>query len=282
MARPVIGITGPNRGGISAWFCAAWAIRLAGGRPVRITPSRGGPSRSLDGLVIGGGADVAPERYGFVPEPREAPHLKEELGGRTFRSQLRSIAGYLLSPLIYVARRIFSTKRPEADAERDILEVKLLSEAERAGAPVLGICRGAQLMNVHRGGTLHQGLESFYVESPNPWTVFPRKTVNVEPGTRLAALLGRTRCRVNSLHRQAVDQIGADLAVAACEPNGVVQAVELPGHRFYLGVQWHPEYLPQRPEQRQLFRELVRAAAECAIARGQRPARSPLGLARDR
>lgn len=280
MTRPCIGITGPDRGGYPAWFCASWAVRAMGGRPVRITPSRGLPRKRLHGLVIGGGADVEPTLYAPEAEPEEAPHLSEELHGKPAGSKLRTIAGYVLSPVLYVARRLFSAKRSGVDRGRDALETELLTRAEREGAAVLGICRGAQLMNVQRGGTLHRGLDSFYVESPNPWTMFPTKPVNIAPGSRLETLLGTGSCRVNSLHKQAVDRIGDRLVVTASEPNGVVQAVELPDHHFYVGVQWHPEYMPQRPEQRRLFRELV-AAARALQRRGGGPvpvSASPLRL----
>jgi putative glutamine amidotransferase len=259
MARPRIFICGPDRGGYAAWFFASWAVRFSGGAPLRVTPRRGVPSYPVDGLVLGGGADVHPSRYA----PHEhAPSLSGELAGRTARSKLRTLIGYALAPLVYLLRRILSTPRRGLDPARDELEAQLLAEAFQSGTPVLGICRGAQLMNVQLGGTLHRGLEPFYVEQPNPWTVLPRKRVRITTGSRLAEILGSTTARVNSLHRQAVDRVGGELRVVASEPNGVVQALEHPGERFFIGVQWHPEYLPQRPEQRRLFRQLVRAAAE--------------------
>lgn len=146
------------------------------------------------------------------------------------------------------------------DPARDELEQALLRDAERRGLPVLGICRGAQLMNVLAGGTLHRDLANFYREEPQPWTVLPRKRVEVEAGSRLAEVLGVSRPLVNSLHRQAVNDLGADLRVCARESNGVIQAIEHPERRFWLGVQWHPEFLPQETEQRRLFTKLVEAA----------------------
>jgi putative glutamine amidotransferase len=140
------------------------------------------------------------------------------------------------------------------------MEWQLLEHAHRHDLPVLGICRGAQLMNVFVGGTLHQDLQSFYVEAANPWTVLPRKRISVEPETHLALWLECATCSVNSLHRQAVDVLGPGLVVSAREPTGVIQAIEAPDRVFFIGVQWHPEYLPQRREQRRLFRQLVSAA----------------------
>lgn len=254
--RPFIGITGPDRGGFPAWFFARRAVRRAGGKPVRITPSRGMPDRPLDGLIVGGGADIEPARY----QPGAAPSVRDEMRGRSARSKLRVLASYLLAPLIYAFRWLFSVKRAYVDRSRDELELELLARAMASGAAILGICRGAQLLNVHLGGNLHRDLHDFYVEEANPWTVFPRKRVDIEAGSRLAAALGRTSCTVNSLHRQAVDEVGGGLRISAQEPNGVVQGVELPERPFVLGVQWHPEYLPQRPEQRRLFECLVEAA----------------------
>ncbi len=266
MYRPVIAVTGPDRGGYPAWWFTRRAIRRAGGRAVRVTPRRGPPAH-FDGLILGGGADVSPGQYGA----ELAPHARDV---RPSRSRLRLVADYLLAPLIYFLRRLFGLSRTamtRPDPARDQLELGLLAGAEAAGLPVLGICRGAQLLAVHDGGTLHQDLASFYVERPKRWTVFPAHPVELSAGSHLAAILGTTRCWVNSLHRQAVDDVGARLVVAAVDEAGVVQAVEHPDRRFWIGVQWHPEYLPQVEEQRRLLAALV-AAAQPALAAGSAPA----------
>ncbi|HMJ12886.1 MAG TPA: gamma-glutamyl-gamma-aminobutyrate hydrolase family protein [Polyangiaceae bacterium] len=262
MSRPLIGVSGPDRGGYPAWFFASWAIRFAGGRPLRLTPSRGLPDRPLDALVLGGGADVDPSLYG---EDATVPALKPQIQGKSARSIVRVLLGYVVAPIVYLIRRLFSVRHSGLDPARDALENELLKRAIREGAPVLGICRGAQLINVHLGGTLHRDVTSFYVESANPWTMFPRKRVKIEADSHLAELLGRTHAFVNSLHRQAVGQLGSGLIATAREHNGVVQGIETPDPSFLVGVQWHPEYLPQRPEQRRLFREFVRAAREHAL-----------------
>jgi putative glutamine amidotransferase len=254
--RPLIGITGPDHGGLAAWLASAWAVRRAGGRPVRITPRRSPPREPLAGLVIGGGADVAASLYGEETRPVPSGSL-----ARSSRRFGRRLATALLFPFWYLLRRLLSTKRAgRGDPDRDALETRLFNEADAAGIPVLGICRGAQLLNVCRGGTLYQELAEYYVEFPQPQTVLPTKDVEVLPGSRLAAVLGRERCRVNSLHRQAVRTTGRSLAVVGREPNGVVQAIEDPDRPYLIGVQWHPEYLPQHPEQRRLFAALVEHA----------------------
>ena len=258
--KPLIGVTGPDRGGLAAWWFTRLAVARAGGRAVRITPSRPCEVGEIDGLIIGGGADVDPALYG----EEEKSTLRE------FQEQDRDFGRWLLSvllfPLIYLLRRILSTmtSRPGGDRDRDELETALLRSALQRGLPVLGICRGAQLLNVVCGGSLHQDLSDFYIETPQVHTVWPYKKISLQAGSRLARILGRTRCRVNSLHKQAVDDLASSLRVAARELNGVVQAIEHVDLDFAIGVQWHPEYLPQRLEQQHLFRELVRQASIAA------------------
>lgn len=255
-ARPIIGITGPDQGGTSAWWFTAWAVRRAGGKPLRIRPSRPHPIDSVDGLIIGGGADVSPDLYGAEPLPK-LDALKDQgmLGWRR-------LAGIVLFPLLFLIRRLLTTKTSGLNHDRDALEKPLIAQALEREIPLLGICRGMQLLNVAAGGSLHQDIEGFYEEHPAIRSVLPRKKIEIEADSRLAAILVTTRLRVNALHSQAIDELGEDLRISAREASGVVQAIEHSTQRFALGVQWHPEYLPQRPEQRALFRQLVLAAAE--------------------
>jgi putative glutamine amidotransferase len=262
LSRPVIGITGPDRGGLAAWFCASWAARLAGGRPLRITPARPAAIEQLDALVVGGGADVDPSLYG---EAVVSPALGDLR--RRSRSLGRFLATLLLFPLIWLLRRMLSTKQlRKGDTARDELELDLLKQALARDMPILGICRGAQLLNVACGGCLHQDLSDFYNEAPNLWTIWPQKEVVIDDESRLSATMERIRCRVNSLHRQAIRETGDHLRVVAWEDNGVVQAIEHTDHPYVIGVQWHPEYLPQRREQRALFKRLVAEARGSAAA----------------
>jgi len=252
--RPVIGITGPNAGGLAAWWFTALMVWRCGGRPRLIRPNRACDPELLDGLIIGGGADVAPELYGQERE-LELSEL-EDAGARGWRRLL----GILLFPLLLLIRRVLTTKLSGLDPARDALENGLIAAALDRGMPLFGICRGMQLINVACGGSLHQSLQGLYEERPTIRSVLPRKKIRVAPATRLHALLGGDSCRVNALHNQAIARLGAGLCEAAHEHSGVVQAIERTVGPWLLGVQWHPEYLPQRPEQRALFAALVTAA----------------------
>ncbi len=147
------------------------------------------------------------------------------------------------------------------DPERDAFEARVIDEALRRDLPLLGICRGAQLVNVRLGGSLFQDLRRRRRRTSNRRTVLPLKTLCVEEGSGLADILGPARRKINSLHNQSIDRLGVGLRVAARDLDDIVQAVEDPERRFLLGVQWHPEFLAYLPGQRRIFRRLVVAAA---------------------
>ena len=254
--RPEIGVTGPDRGGAAAWIFSALAVWRAGGRPLWIRPSHRVSIERLDGLIIGGGADVSPALYG---EHRHLPMRElSDPGAFGWRRAL----GFVLFPLLWLLRRLLTKKRGGLDPARDALEHDVIGQAIERRLPMLGICRGMQLINVALGGTLHQSLEGFYDEYPAIRSVLPRKRVALKPGSRLHEIIGTQDAQVNALHRQAIDRLGEGLEAVAREPNGVLQAFEAAGDRWLIGVQWHPEYLPQRPDQRALFEALVCRASE--------------------
>jgi putative glutamine amidotransferase len=248
--RPLIAVSGPDRGGFAAWVMTAWAIRRAGGRAVRVTPRRPEPGQPLDGVVIGGGTDVDPLHYGEEP-------LETDQTGSS------SLLDWLVGLTLAFVRTVFARHESQGyDPDRDRLEQHLIREALYGGLPLLGICRGAQLLNVTLGGTLYQKIDHFYAEdSANVRSILPRKQVQVAEGSRLRELLQRERTRVNALHEQSIRELGDGLTVCAVEqPSGVIQAIEREEAPFVIGVQWHPEYLPQREEQQALFRALVSCA----------------------
>ncbi len=220
--RPAIGVTVSARTGWRVFPFFRLALWRAGGRAVRFQTSR--DRYTLDGLdgLIIGGGD----------------DLSVELyGGRIV---------------------------PEStfDRARDELEIALLKEAEGRRLPILGVCRGAQLINVVRGGNLHQNIFEIYPTAQRLHTPLPRKRIRIKPGSRLAAITGTEPSVVNALHTQSVDRLGQDLCEVAWDEAEIVQAIESERARFVLGVQWHPEYLVFSRRDQRLFRALVKAARE--------------------
>jgi putative glutamine amidotransferase len=188
-----------------------------------VTPDSAPPAE-FDGLVLGGGDDVDPARYG-----------RDRLDNGTVR----------------------------VDAGRDALDFALLERAERAGAPVLGICRGLQVVNVARGGTLVQDIPS---ERPSE-VVHQRERdkarldheVRAAGGTKLSEIAKADEFPVNSRHHQAIESLGAGLRVSGRSPDGLIEAVEADAG-WLVAVQWHPENL-QDPVSLALFREFAAEAA---------------------
>lgn len=147
--------------------------------------------------------------------------------------------------------------RIRPDPERDRLEMRWIEHALEQDIPMLGICRGAQLINVVLGGTLHQDIRPFRYRTSNRPGLLPTKQVELTPDSMLAIICGRLHLRVNSLHSQAIDEQGTGLAAVGHDLDGIIQAIEYQGSRPIIGVQWHPEYLFYLPSQLALFRWLL-------------------------
>jgi putative glutamine amidotransferase len=179
----------------------------------------------LSGILFTGGGDVALEHFNGSPHPR--------IG--------------------------------EVDEKRDFTELSLMRAAANDGKPILGICRGAQVMNVALGGTLYThiydqlpgALDHAYPGDLRRTIVHP---VNVDETTRSAEIFGETLLNVNSLHHQGLKDIAPSLRVAGHAPDGLVEVVEIPDHPYAIAVQWHPEWLTDQPSMQRLFKSFVDAA----------------------
>lgn len=253
-SKSIVGVTGPDKGGGVAWVFTQFAVWRSGGKAQRITPSRPRSIQGLDGLIIGGGADIDP---GLYAKEKDIAMSNLHDGQRISWAHVINL---LLYPLLYLIRKVLSTREAVmVDKKRDALEYGLIKEALKRQIPILGICRGAQLLNIYFGGSLHQVLREFYSETPQLRSILPRKSIHIEPKSKLARILKTTRCKVNALNRQAIKTLGVDVVATAHESNTIIQAIEHTQFPFVIGVQWHPEYLPQQPRQRAIFDSLTKA-----------------------
>ena len=221
-------VDGIDRTGVNVGYVTR--VAEAGGIPLVLSPAIGADraAEALDGcagLLLSGGADVAPARYGATPSPA--------LG--------------------------------KVDPARDAFEFALLDAALGKGIPVLAICRGMQLVNVAARGTLWQDLPSERAGAVQHEQAVPRSVrthdVRVEPGTRTAEALGIGSFSTNSMHHQAVRQLGRGLRATGWAADGVIESLESDDPaRWLVGVQWHPEDLPGGGPDDGLFRAFLAAA----------------------
>ena len=204
------------------------ALETAGAIPIVTPPLSAELAQSLltrvDGVCLSGGPDLGPEAYGERRHERTGP----------------------------------------VEPDLDEFELAVARAADADGLPILAICRGMQVLNVARGGTLHQHLPDLHAgdiihrqSAPGTQTTHQ---VAIRESSRIARMLERTRTDVNSFHHQGVARLGDGLVITGRAPDGTVEAIEAMDREFVIGVQWHAETLVARPEQAALFEAFVEAA----------------------
>jgi putative glutamine amidotransferase len=236
-SQPLIGITGgliDNSAGVPVCQLGqayVTAVQRAGGIPLVIPV---GTEESvlaillsrLDGVLLSGGGDIDPLRFNGAPHPKV----------------------YGISP------------------ERDAMEIALVRMTLEMDKPLLAICRGIQVLNVALGGQLYTHIQDQVQHSlKHDWfPKFPRDklahTVSLKSESRLDQIYGADEIRVNSLHHQGISRLGEDLIATAFAPDGLVEGLEVKGASFAVGVQWHPECLPDDPGSQSLFKAFIQAS----------------------
>jgi putative glutamine amidotransferase len=232
---PIIGITTYHRGPAGE-FCLFGtytdAVQKAGGVPVLLPPNQVNPGRIfdvIDGLILAGGGDINPELYGDLSHP-----------------------------MVY-----------SVNAERDQFELSLAKLAFTGKIPILGICRGMQMLNIASGGDLVIHVPDVYgtdimhrIDEP---TSPIEHDIKIEANSRLAKITQTTKISVVSWHHQAVGNVPSDWRIAAFAPDGLVEAIEYKSHPWILGVQWHPEMSPKDAINARIFQAFVEAATLMAV-----------------
>jgi len=229
MARPKIGITIDHTNALTAYehpYGYSLAVDRAGGLPI-LLPYKVNTSLVneyvdlLDGIIFSGGPDLDPAAWGETYHPKCVP----------------------------------------IDPARERFERALLAEVERRRIPTLGICLGSQLMNVHRGGSLHQFIPDHFPNSLEhrrmEKDVEQRHPVKLQGDSSMKRILPGEEILANSSHKQAVNKVGRGMRIIATSPDGVIEATEDSTYPLWLAVQWHPERLADEADHFALFKLLV-------------------------
>lgn len=219
--KPLVGICLPDHGNFFAYIFIRLNLYIQKAEWVRLSPSLNNIDfEELDALLLSGGSDIDPVLYG---------------GNKDAHNTL-------------------------LDKKRDRFELEMIDKAYKKKIPILGICRGAQLINIYFKGDLHPTLLDLdeYVKHQN--SIFPIKKVIVKRFSKLFTIVQKREITANSIHNQAIKKVGKELKISATYDRAI-EAVEKKDYPFLLGVQWHPEYLVYLKEHRNIFRSFVKSIA---------------------
>lgn len=221
--RPLIGVTkSKGIGGFIQNLVTRFCLFQSGAKSILLSSNSPSYHIQIDGLLLSGGTDIFPGRYG-------SKYIKSDY---------------------------------EYDHTRDTLEIEWLKIAKNKKLPIFCICRGLQMLNVFKGGTLHTEVSKVYEQAkyPNSFIakIFYRKKINILKKTRLDSILNKSDIEVNSMHTQAINELGTNLKISAKEDNEVIQAIEAKDSRYIIGLQFHPEFLYYRKDIRNLFFDFVK------------------------
>lgn len=215
--KPLIGIALPDDGNFFAEIFIKLNLRLQGANSVTFRPSKEIKNlHNIDGLILSGGNDINPQLYGANKDAHNT----------------------------------------ELDKERDAFELDLLDFAYEKQLPILGICRGAQLINIYFEGNLHAKILDLDEYLIHKNSIFPIKKAQIKDDTTLLETVEENPIVINSIHNQAINKVGEELKVSA-KHESIIESVEKKDYPFLLAVQWHPEYLIYLKEHRNIFKKLV-------------------------
>ncbi|RXJ89521.1 hypothetical protein CRV01_08580 [Arcobacter sp. CECT 8983] len=219
MAKPLVGICLPDKGNFFAYLFIKLNLKLQKASCVRLRPSKKNIDfKKLDGLILSGGSDIDPTLYGAN---KDAHNTK-------------------------------------LDKKRDAFELEMIDKAYKEELPILGICRGAQLINIYFEGNLYAKILDLDEYLIHQNSIFPIKEAKVKKDTTLHSAVEEDEIVINSIHNQAIHKVGKDLEVSS-KHESIIESVEKKDYPFLLALQWHPEYLIYLKKHRNIFKKFIKA-----------------------
>lgn len=215
--KTLVGVCLPDKGNFFAYLFIKLNLRIQGSHSIRLRPSKNNIKfDNIDGLVLSGGNDIDPTLYGADKDAHNTP----------------------------------------LDKKRDSFELDMIDKAYKKKIPILGICRGAQLINIYFEGTLYPKILDLdeYIIHKN--SIFPIKSAFIKKLSNLFSIAKKKEIVINSIHNQAINQLGDDIKISACHDK-IIEAIEKQDYPFLLGVQWHPEYLIYLKDHRLIFKSFI-------------------------